>query len=151
MNVEVADKPLAEVRADLLAVLLFDGDELPEPLAGARGAEDVQAGFKKSVVIHPELPPRALVIGLGKRADFEPERARVAAAIAARTAARLKARSLALAAPDEGEPAVAAAALVEGAILAGYRFDRFKSKPETDEDEAGEDEPARSRPRRSSR
>jgi leucyl aminopeptidase len=127
VRVEVADKPLADAEADLHAVPIFDGDELPAELAEAAGAGDVQSGFKKTVVIHPERPERVAVIGLGERGDFSPERARVAAAIAAKTARALKATSLAIAIPDAGEPDPVAAALVEGAILASYRFDRFKS------------------------
>jgi leucyl aminopeptidase len=136
VRVEVADKPLAEVEADLVAALLFEGEELPEPLADARGAADVRGGFRKSALIHPESPERVSVIGVGKREDFDAERARVAAAIATRTAGGLKARSLAIAAPDEGEAGAIAAALVEGAILATYRFDRFKSSD--DESENGD-------------
>ena len=61
LRVEVADKPLAEVEADLLAFLLFEGDELPEPLAGAPGADDVKGGFKKTALIHPGRRRRAVV------------------------------------------------------------------------------------------
>ncbi|HEX3561764.1 MAG TPA: M17 family peptidase N-terminal domain-containing protein, partial [Solirubrobacterales bacterium] len=85
MRVEVSDKPLSEVDSDLLAVLVFDGDELPEPLAGAPGSDDVKSAYKKTALIHPESPRRALVVGLGDRDEFEPERARVAGAIAARS------------------------------------------------------------------
>ncbi|HKH41164.1 MAG TPA: leucyl aminopeptidase [Solirubrobacterales bacterium] len=133
MRVEVADQPLSEVKADFLAVLIFAGDELPEPLAGAPGSEDVKATYKRATLVHPRTPRRALVVGLGGRDDFEPERARVAAAIAARTAASMDASSLALKGPDGDDAAVAATAMVEGAILASYRFDRFKSKEDEGE------------------
>ncbi|MGH2984425.1 MAG: leucyl aminopeptidase [Solirubrobacterales bacterium] len=136
MRVEVTDKPLAEVEADLLAVTLFEDEELPEPLAGAPGAEDAKGGYRKTALLHPETPGRALVVGLGDRDEFEPERARVAAALAAKQASSLQAGSLALAAPESDEGKVVAAALVEGAILASYRFDRFKSKTEDDEEGA---------------
>ncbi len=53
MRVEVTDKPLSEDESDLLAVLVFDGDDLPEPLAGAPGSEDVKGGYKKTSLIHP--------------------------------------------------------------------------------------------------
>ncbi|HEY6652511.1 MAG TPA: leucyl aminopeptidase [Solirubrobacterales bacterium] len=133
MRVEVADKPLSEVESDFVGVLVFDGDDLPEPLAGAPGSEDVKASYKKATLVHPGTPRRALVVGLGARDEFTPERARVAAAIAARTAASMDASTLALKGPDGDDPA-AATAMVEGAILASYRFDRFKSKGD-DEDE----------------
>jgi leucyl aminopeptidase len=136
MRVEVADKPLSELTSDLLAVMIFDGDELPEPLAGAPGSDDVKAAYKKTALVHPERPSRALVVGLGDRDEFEPERARVAGAIAARTAGSFEATSIALAGPDSNDPSALATAAVEGVILASYRFDRFKSKP-GDEDDSG--------------
>ena len=139
MRVEVADRPLAEVESDLLVVLLFDGDELPEPLAGAPGSEDVKGAYRKTTLIHPEKPRRALVVGLGDRDEFEPERARVAAAIAARTAGSMDATSMSLKGPDAADPKALATAAVEGAILGSYRFDRYKSKKDGDDggDEGG--------------
>jgi leucyl aminopeptidase len=128
LRVEVADKPLAEVDSDLLAVLVFDGDELPAPLAGAPGSEDVKGAYKKTTLVHPEMPRRALVVGLGDRDEFEPEKARVAGAIAARTAGSMDAASVALAGPDSTDAKAMSAAMVEGAILGSYRFDRYKSK-----------------------
>jgi leucyl aminopeptidase len=83
--------------------------------------------------VHPGGPKRALVVGLGDRDEFEPERARVAGAIAVRSAGSLEASSLAIAGPDAPDPTTLATAAIEGAILASYRFDRFKSKKE-DED-----------------
>jgi leucyl aminopeptidase len=135
LRVEVADKPLSEVQSDLLAVLVFDGDDLPEPLAGAAGSEDAKSAYKKATVVHPDTPRRALVVGLGKRDDFTPERARVAGAIAARRAASMDASSLSVRGPDGDDSGAAATAMVEGAILASYRFDQFKSKGGNDEDE----------------
>ncbi len=136
MRVEVTDKALSEVDSDLLAVLLFDGDDLPEPLAGAPGSDDVKGAYRKTALIHPEAPPRALVVGLGDRDEFEPERARVAGAIAARTAGSVDATSMTIAGPDSGDPKALATAAVEGAILGSYRFDRFKSKKDDDDDGA---------------
>ena len=134
MRVEVADKPLAEVESDLLAVLVFDGDDLTEPLAGAPGSEDVKGGYRKTTLIHPGQPRRALVVGLGDRAEFEPERARVAGAIAARTAGSMEATSMTLSGPDAEDAKALATAAVEGAILGSYRFDRFKSSKDDDEE-----------------
>jgi leucyl aminopeptidase len=134
LRVEVADKPLSEVDSDLLAVLVFDGGDLPEPLAGAPGSEDVKGAYKKTTLIHPQNPRRALVVGLGDRDEFEPERARVAGAIAARSASSMEATSMTLAGPDTEEPRALATAAVEGAILGSYRFDRFKSNKDDDDE-----------------
>jgi leucyl aminopeptidase len=136
LRVDVADKSLSEVDSDLLAVLLFDGDDLPEPLAGAPGSDDVKGAYRKTTLIHPESPRRALVIGLGDRDEFEPERARVAGAIAARRARSVDAASMTIAGPDSDDPKALATAAVEGAVLGSYRFDRFKSKKDDDDDGA---------------
>jgi leucyl aminopeptidase len=135
VRVEVADKSLAEVESDLLVVLVFEDDDLPEPLAGAPGSEDAKGGYRKTTLIHPGQPRRALVVGLGDRDEFEPERARVAAAIAARTAGSMDATSMTLKGPDAADPKALATAAVEGAILGSYRFDRFKSKKDGEEDD----------------
>ncbi len=135
MKVDVADKPLADSGADLTVVGLFDGAGLPAELDGAPGAADAKDGFKKTATLYPEKPGRVLAIGLGKRGDWEPERARVAAAIATRAAKGFEAGSIAWVLPAEGEAAATAAALVEGTILAGYKFDEFKSKPDDEDDE----------------
>jgi leucyl aminopeptidase len=134
LRVDVSDKPLSEIDSDLLAVFVFDGDDLPEPLAGAPGSEDVKGAYKKTTLVHPEKPRRALVVGLGDRDEFEPERARVAGAIAARTAGSMEATSMTLAGPDAGDPKALATAAVEGAILGSYRFDRYKSNKDDDQD-----------------
>jgi leucyl aminopeptidase len=135
LRVEVADTPLSEVDSDLLAVLIFDGGDLPEPIAGAPGSEDAKGSYRKTALVHPGKPSRALVVGLGDAKDFTPERARVAAAIAARRAASLDTSSLALKGPDGDDPGAVATAMVEGAILASYSFDQFKSKSDDEEDE----------------
>jgi leucyl aminopeptidase len=68
------------------------------------------------------------VVGLGKRDEIDAEKLRVAAARAAKEAARLEATSLAWALPESDDAEAAVTALVTGAVLAAYRFDRFKSR-----------------------
>jgi leucyl aminopeptidase len=129
LKVEVSQAGPSEAGVDVLVAGLFEGDSLPEALAGAAGAGDARPGFKKISLLHPESPARALVVGLGKRGDFGAERARVAAALAAQQAAKLEAASIAWLPPDSGEEI--AEGLVTGTILAAHRFDRFKgSDPE---------------------
>jgi leucyl aminopeptidase len=81
-----------------------------------------------------------MLVGLGARADFTPERARVAAAVAGERARELSTRALCWVVPGEGDPALAAA-LVEGTILADYRYEAHKSQPPGAQD--GEDAPSR--------
>ncbi len=127
MNVSVSQDPIAELEAGLLALGLCEGEELPAELAAAPGAADVRAGFRKLTMLRPERPPRALVVGLGKREDLDAERLRVAAALAAKQAGQLKLGSLAWLLPEGEDEGALAEGLVTGTILGAYRFDRFIS------------------------
>ena len=133
MEVEVREIAATEAEVDAVAWGIFDGDPPPPELADVAGAADLDGAFKKTAVLRPEAPALALVIGLGEREKLDAERARVAAALAVREAARFEATSLAWAPPDAGDGAAVTAALVTGTILASYRFNRFRSsQPEDD-------------------
>jgi leucyl aminopeptidase len=132
MKAGVEQGELKDVGADLLAIGLVDGDELPTSIGAADGADEAKAGFKKLSLLRPDGFPPTLVVGLGDRDELDSERLRVAAALAAKQAKRLDAASIAWALPESGDDAAAAAALATGTTLAAYRFDRFKS--ETDDD-----------------
>jgi leucyl aminopeptidase len=127
VKVEVRAGEVTDLDADLLIVGLYEDGELPAALASAAGAADAKGGFKKLALLHPERLGRALVVGLGKRTEMNAERARVAAALAAKEAARLRISSLAWVLPNSDLPAAIAEGLVTGTILASYRFDRFLS------------------------
>jgi leucyl aminopeptidase len=126
MKVEVRQSELLESGTDLVAVGLYEGESLPAALADVPGAGSAKGAYKKLLLLHPDEPAWVLVVGLGKRDEADAERLRVAAALAAKEAARLEAGSIAWALPEAGEETVAAEALVTGTILGSYRFDRFK-------------------------
>jgi leucyl aminopeptidase len=133
MRVDVTDKQPQDAGAGLVCLGLFEDEELGEPFAATAGAGDARGGYKKLKLLHPDAPERLLVVGLGKRDQFQPERARVAAALGVGQARRAGATSIAWALPDAGEPAAVVTALVEGTVLGAYRFDRFRAAEE-DED-----------------
>jgi leucyl aminopeptidase len=133
VRVAVEDIAIEEADADLVCVALFEGEELPEPLSGAPGAADAKAAYRRLAVLHPGRPGRVAVVGLGPRGELGPERARVAAALVTGEAARCDATTIAWLPPDGGESPAVAAALVEGTILAAYRFDHFKQQNAGDE------------------
>ncbi len=137
MRLNHSDSAPIDVDADLLCIGLFDGDDLPSDFASAPGSMDVRSRFKALSMLRPDRPRRVLVVGLGKREDFDAERARVAAALATRQAGRFEASTIAWVCPEHQIGAGAAAGLTAGTILGAYRFERFKSHP----DEA--DEPGR--------
>jgi leucyl aminopeptidase len=129
VKVEVTSQAAGDAAADVEVVGLFEGDEVPGPLGAVPGAGDAKGTFKKSTILRPDAGRRVLVAGLGKAADLDPERLRVAAAIAAKAATACEAGSLAWDVPasDAVSPADAAAAITEGTILATFKFDRYRS------------------------
>jgi leucyl aminopeptidase len=127
MKVEVKQVEPGAAGADLVAVGLVEGAELPAPVAAASGADAAKSGFKKVTLLRPEGSPPVLVVGLGEREDLDAEKLRVAAAVAAKEAARLEASSIAWSLPEADDLGSVAEALVTGTTLASYRFDRFKS------------------------
>lgn len=127
MKVEVKDVELADVGTDLLVVGLAEGGELPATIAGAAGADSAKGDFKSLSLLRPEGFPPVLVVGLGDPEALDPERLRVVAAVAAKEAGRLEARSIAWAPPLCIDSVMAFDPLVTGTILAAYRFDRFRS------------------------
>ena len=93
---------LAGVEADLLAVPLFEGEDVPGELVGETAGvlKDGDFSGKKgssALVYNPGLrSPRLLLVGLGARASFGLDTLRRAAATAATRARSLKLDSAAL-------------------------------------------------------
>ena len=137
MRVEIVETEPQNVDVDLLCIGLIEGDELPSTLAGAPGAEDLRTRYRKLTVLRPERPRRVLAVGLGERGEVDAERLRVAAALAVRQARRFELDALAWALPGAGQPDLEAAALVEGTLLAAYRFDRYRGDQDDDADPNG--------------
>jgi leucyl aminopeptidase len=133
------------VDADTIAIGVFEGEDAP----GKAPAEVIQLldsgearrSFKSLALAHAD-GKRWLLVGLGSRAEFTPERARVAASVAGARARELSTRTLSWEVPgadgDAQSVAAIAAALVEGTILGDYRFELYKSKTS---DGAAEDAP----------
>ena len=126
------ESPLAS-GADTIAVGVFDGEGVPHDLPGAPLQALLDSGearpeFKRLAVAHAE-DRRIILVGLGKRTAFEPERARVAAAVAHGRARELATQTLCWELPHDVGDAVVAA-LVEGTLLKAYRFERYLSRPD---------------------
>jgi leucyl aminopeptidase len=132
MRVDVSQAEPLEVDTGLLVFGLFEDGSLPQAALDAPGAGDARGGFKKLSELHLEGAARALVVGLGKREELDAERARVAAALAAKRAGSLEVASLAWVLPETDEDATIAEGLVTGTILGAYRFDRFLSRDPDD-------------------
>ena len=136
MDIEVTGEPLEAVGADLHVIGLAEGAELDPTWRNLPGAQDVRRAFRKHALLRPDPTRRVLVIGLGKLEELDPERLRIAAAIAVEQAAGFEATALAWALPDSARSAgnrdAFAIAIVDGTVLASFRFDRFKSRDPDD-------------------
>ena len=134
MNVEATtDSPLA-TGADTVVVGVFDGEKVAHDLPdGALGAlldsGEARREFKKLAVTHAD-GVRVILIGLGDRAKFDDERARVAAAVAHGRAREMGAGTLCWEVPHHmGDEVVEG--LVHGTLLHAYRFERYKPREDS--------------------
>jgi leucyl aminopeptidase len=129
------DAPAA-TKADTIAIGVFDDEGIAHDLEGAPLTALLEGGEArtsfKHLALHHGDGRRWLVVGLGRRDAFDPERARVAAATVHGRARELGTRTLCWELPHH-VPDDVAAALVEGNILSGYRFDRYRARPEDEE------------------
>jgi leucyl aminopeptidase len=129
------DAPAAS-NADTIAVGVFEDEGVAHDLDGAPLTALLDSGEArrsfKHLALHHDEDRRWLLVGLGRREAFDPERARVAAAVVHGRARELATRVLCWELPHHVSEDVAGA-LVEGTILAGYRFDRYRSRDDDDE------------------
>ncbi|MDQ5894864.1 MAG: leucyl aminopeptidase [Actinomycetota bacterium] len=130
MKAYLTDVALSELDADLVAVGLFEGDELTEPLGSTAGASDASGDFKSQVIVYPGKPERVVIIGLGPKEEFNREKTRVIGAVSQKVLKQVKGEALAWmlpAGPEGLEPGAIAASLIVGAGFAAFEFDRYKS------------------------
>jgi leucyl aminopeptidase len=122
-------------QADSVAIGIFEGEAdaagAPQEVAQLLASGEARTSPKAVAVTHAS-GKRWIVVGLGAREDFTPERARVAAAHAQARAKEITTRELCWRAPAGTDPAIAQA-LVEGTMLADYDFRRFKSAAPADD------------------
>jgi leucyl aminopeptidase len=126
--------------ADVLAVPVFAGPELGPgaeeavaaldapltPLLEARGFTG-KAGEALALPTLGRLPAATLLlVGVGERATADAEALRKAAAAVVRHAAGTRKAVTTLAQALPADPAAAVRAVTDGALLAAYRFDKYK-------------------------
>lgn len=151
MELKVTSGDIAQAQVDGIIVNLFEGVTAP---GGGTGAVDAALGgaisqliaqgevkgkLNETTLIHTlgRIPsPRVMVVGLGKPADFNLERARQVSATALKALRRAGARRVGTIVHGAGiaglPPGDCAQALAEGAVLGLYRFDEYKkADPET--------------------
>jgi leucyl aminopeptidase len=136
MHVRATTDSPADTGADTIAIGLFEGEEIAHDVEGGAlqalvDSREARPGLRSVAVGHAE-GRRYLLVGLGARADFDPERARVAAAAAVGRGRELRSSTLCWELPHHVEDAHAAG-LVEGTVLAAYEYRAYKSAPAEDD------------------
>ncbi|RLC92753.1 MAG: leucyl aminopeptidase [Chloroflexi bacterium] len=152
MEIQVKAGGIQAEDAPLIVVNLFEG--VTEP-GGATGAVDKALGGQiralvaagdfrgkrnETAVLYPAVPipaQRVLIIGLGKEEKFDLDGVRQAAGAAAKKARDLGITRFSTIVHGGGRAGLdledAAQAMVEGTILALYRFRQHKTEPDEDE------------------
>jgi leucyl aminopeptidase len=130
VNVSWTAEKLDAISADTVATGVFQGDGAPVGVPAQVGellaSGEARASFKSLALTHAD-GKRWLIVGLGVRDGFTPERARVAAAIARERTKEISTKVLCWRLP-EGADGEVAGALVQGTMLADYSFDAHKSQ-----------------------
>jgi leucyl aminopeptidase len=135
MRVTATTEAPAATAADTIVVGVVEGEGIPhdldgDPLGALVASGEARATFRH-LALHRDDGRRWLLVGLGARGELDAERARVAAAVVAGRARELGTRALCWELPHKVGDELAAA-LVEGTVLAGYRFDRYRARGEDD-------------------
>lgn len=129
MDVQAStDSPLA-TGADTIVVAVFEDEGIAHDLPGGALEALLDSGegsrqFERLALTHHD-GRRVLLIGLGTRAEFDAERARVAAAVAHDRAREAGATTLCWELPHHVGDEIPEA-LVIGTLLSAYRFTRYK-------------------------
>jgi len=138
MRVRATTDSPTDSGADTVAIGIFEGEDIAHDtddgsLQALVDAGEARRAFRKLAVTHAG-GLRYVLVGLGERDAFDPERARVAAATVQGRARELGASVLCWELPHHVDEAHAAA-IVEGTVLSAYDDRRYKSGSD-DEDEA---------------
>jgi leucyl aminopeptidase len=138
MRVSSTTAPAVEVAADTIAIGLVEGEGVPHDLEGGVLGALVDSGearsTPRSLAVTHAAGRRWILVGLGKRESLDGEAIRVAAAVVHGRARELGARTLCWELPHRARELDPARAVVEGTLLAAYRFDAFKSSKKSEEE-----------------
>ncbi len=131
MQVSTTTSAPIDSHADTVAIGVFDGKGVAHDTPGGElqallDSGEAKTTFKHLAMTHAE-GRRWIVAGLGDRDRFDAERARVIAAKVGERARELGTSELCWELPHHADDHVAGG-FVEGTVLVGYRFERYKAK-----------------------
>jgi leucyl aminopeptidase len=127
MRVSSTTQAPPETAADTIAVGVFAGEAIAHDvdgiLQGMVDSGEARPGLRKVAVTHAG-GRRYILAGLGRRDDFDAEKARVAAGAVTGRAKEIGTRTLCWEVPHHVEPH----GFVEGTLLAAYEYTAYKSR-----------------------
>ncbi len=151
MEIHVKQGNVAQ-QADRIVVLgTWQDAPLPDSLTHVVESSDWNGAFKQALLVYvptqttaapqdssvqstsaPFASRRVLLVGLGEKADWTPERSRQVGALIGQKVRELQQSSATLTLPttDALGASAAARSLVEGLLMGVYRFDSFKTLPD---------------------
>ena len=134
MEIKVVENSKA-VEADILVINQFEGEKTSSDLANEYAVEkdNFKGKFGETYLLHTyEKEPykKVLVLGLGKKEEFCPNKLREAVAKAIKKAMQMYAKKVAFAL--DGIDFDYSEQLTIGAYIADYRFDKYKSEKKED-------------------
>jgi leucyl aminopeptidase len=138
MRASATTDAAAHTSADTIVVGLVEGEPIAHDVEDGALQALVEAGeakprFKHLAVTHA-AGKRWILVGLGARDRLDDERLRVAAAVALGRARELGTATLCWELPHKLRDGHPARAVVEGTVMAAYRFAGFKRKDDDEED-----------------
>jgi leucyl aminopeptidase len=140
MRVSSTTAGAVEVAADTIAIGLVEGEGVPHDLEGGALGALVASGEARStpraLAVTHAAGRRWILVGLGKRESLDGEGIRVAAAVVHARARELGTRTLCWELPHRARELHPARAVVEGTLMAAYRFEAFKSSRTSGDDDA---------------
>src|SRR5689334_13962129 len=110
---------------ELLAVFAFEQETLPSSLQHLASADGFKGKELSSLLVRPQdqkPAERVLLIGLGKKDEFTDDILRKSMSRVVRTAESLGLKQIAIRCPD-----YSVQTMVEGLLLASYRYDKHKT------------------------
>lgn len=141
IDITLSSSDLAAATADLIVFFAIEGDRriegadssLAKRMTGEAKRRGFRAEYGKTLVFeHVSGKTDCLLVGLGRREGVTFERLRIASATAARQAAALRAKRVAMrpvgAALETFDKDALLRATIEGFVLACYRFDKYLSR-----------------------
>jgi leucyl aminopeptidase len=133
MHVHTTTTPAAQTDADTVVVGVFDGKDVAHDLDGAPLQALLESGEAKRSFKHLALThaggKRWLLVGLGKREEFDVRRARAIAAVVHDRAGDLATKVLCWELPHRLDDTLAGA-IADGTMQAAHRMDTRRKAPE---------------------